>query len=154
MVMFEVILSVLTGGATGILGSVLGKVFNIFDYWVEEKKADGEHTRVIEMTRLNHELRSEELETEREIVMEEQAGKQRAASYEHDMSAGVSYPWVAAILRLMRPCITLVLIAIVWYVFATTEDFAQRETIVQSVIYMCSTAVLWWFGDRAMRPKK
>ena len=152
--MFEVILSVLTGGATGILGSVLGKVFNIFDYWVEEKKKDGEHTRTIEMTRLNHELRSQELETEREIVMEEQAGKQRAASYRHDMSAGLSYPWVAAILRLMRPVLTLTLVIIVWYIYATSNDIAQQETIIQSVIYMASTAVLWWFGDRAMRPKK
>lgn len=152
--MFDMILSVLTGGATGILGSVLGKLFNFADYWIEAKKADANHARTIEMTQLQHDLRSQELETEREIVMEEQAGKQRSASYQHDMSTGLSYPWVAAVLRLVRPVLTIALIAIVWYVFATTEDFGQRETIIQSVIFMCSTAVLWWFGDRAMRPKK
>ena len=152
--MFDLLLRVLTGGATGILGSVLGKLFNFADYWVESKKADDEHVRTIEMTRLNHELRSQELEIEREIIMEEQAGKQRSASYSHDMSAGLSYPWVAAVLRLIRPVLTLMLIIIVWYIFSTSEDIGQRETIIHSVIYMTSTAVLWWFGDRAMRPKK
>mgnify|MGYP000450983426 FL=1 len=152
--MFDLLLGVLTGGATGILGSVLGKLFNFADYWVESKKADDEHTRTIEMTRLNHELRSEELENEREIVMEEQAGKQRNASYHHDMSAGLSYPWVAAVLRLIRPALTLMLICIVWFIYATSNDIGQQETIIHSVIYMTSTAVLWWFGDRAMRPKK
>ena len=151
--MFDLLLGVLTGGATGILGSVLGKLFNFADYWVESKKADDEHVRTIEMTRLNHELRSQELEIEREIIMEEQAGKQRSASYSH-MSAGLSYPWVAAVLRLIRPVLTLMLIIIVWYIFSTSEDIGQRETIIHSVIYMTSTAVLWWFGDRAMRPKK
>jgi hypothetical protein len=154
MVMWDVLLSVVTGGATGVLGSLIGKAFSFVDYWVEEKKKDGEHARTIEMTRLNAELRSEELEQERAIVMEEQAGKQRAASYRHDMSAGVSYPWVAAILRLVRPTLTLMLIVIVWYIYATSKDLAQQETILQSVIYMCSTAVLWWFGDRAMKGKK
>ena len=103
---------------------------------------------------MNAELRSQELENEQEIVREEQAGKARSASYRHDMSAGISYPWVAAVLRLIRPALTLMLIAIVWYIYATTNDLAQQETIIQSVIYMCSTAVLWWFGDRAMKGKK
>tara|TARA_R110000824_G_scaffold45032_2_gene130597 strand:+ start:535 stop:993 length:459 start_codon:yes stop_codon:yes gene_type:complete len=152
--MFEMILSVLTGGATGILGSLIGKAFGFLDFFIEEKKKDNDHARTIEMTRLSAELRSEELENERAIVEEEQAGKQRAASYRHDMSAGVSYPWVAAILRLVRPTLTLMLIAIVWYIYATSNDIAQQETIIQSVIYMTSTAVLWWFGDRAMKGKK
>jgi hypothetical protein len=150
----EFLLSVLTGGATGILGSVLGKVFSFADFWMEEKKSNNDHQRTIEMTRLQHDLRSQELETEREIVMEEQAGKQRAASYRHDMSAGASYPWVAAILRLIRPVLSMSLIAMTWYIYETSMDLAQQEYILQSVIYMTSTAVLWWFGDRAMRPKK
>jgi lysophospholipid acyltransferase (LPLAT)-like uncharacterized protein len=62
--------------------------------------------------------------------------------------------WVAATLRLIRPVLTILLVVIVWYIFSTTEDLAQQETIIQSVIYMASTAVLFWFGDLAMRPKK
>ena len=133
--MMDMIFSVLTGGATGILGSVLGKAFNFVDMYVDERKAAGEHQRTIEMHRLQAELRADELENEMTGVE-------------------VPYPWVAACLRLMRPLLTVMLVGIVWYIYASSDDLAQQETIIQSVIYMSSTAVLWWFGDRAMRPKK
>ena len=152
--MMDMIFSVLTGGATGILGSVLGKIFNFADVFIEEKKAKGEHERTMEMHRLQAELRADELENERAIVEEQSAGAARVASYSMMTQVEIPYPWVAAILRLMRPALTIMLVGIVWYVYASSNDLAQQETIIQSVIYMASTAVLWWFGDRAMRPKK
>ena len=78
----EFILSVLTGGATGIIGSVIGKVFGFVDGYLEEKKKDKEHTRTIEMTRLQSELRSQELESEREIVQTQQDGQIKTAAYD------------------------------------------------------------------------
>ena len=150
----EFLASVLSGGMTGILGSVIGKAFNFLDMWAEEKKAEGEHKRTMEMHRLQSELRSEELENERLIVEEEAASAARLASYTMMTGVEVPYPWVAAILRLMRPTLTVMLVGLVFYIYANSQDFAQQETIIQSVIYMSSTAVLWWFGDRAMQPKK
>ena len=107
----------------------------------------------MEMTRLQNELRSEELESELGIVEAQAAGDAKTASYAHDISAGVSYPWVAAILRLVRPLLTFALIGLMLFIYIRISDLAQQEAIIQSVIYMSSTAVLWWFGDRAMRPK-
>jgi hypothetical protein len=144
----------MTGGATGILGSVLGKLFNFADVYIEEKKAKGEHERTMEMHRLQSELRADELENERAIVEEQSAGAARVAAYSMMTGVEVPYPWVAAILRLIRPVLTIMLVAIVWYIYASSDDIAQQETIIQSVIFMASTAVLFWFGDRAMRPKK
>ena len=152
--MMDMIFSVLTGGATGILGSVLGKVFNFADVFIEEKRAKGEHERTIEMHRLQSELRADELESELAIVQEQSAGAAQVASYAMMTGVEVPYPWVAAILRLMRPLLTVMLVGLVWYIYASSDDLAQQETIIQSVIYMSSTAVLWWCGDRAMRPKK
>ena len=152
--MMDMIFSVLTGGATGILGSVLGKVFNFADVFIEERRAKGEHERTIEMHRVQSELRADELESELAIVQEQSAGAAQVASYAMMTGVEVPYPWVAAILRLMRPLLTVMLVGIVWYIYASSDDLAQQETIIQSVIYMSSTAVLWWFGDRAMRPKK
>ena len=152
--MWDVIGSVMTGGATGILGSVLGKLFNFADVYIEEKKAKGEHERTMEMHRLQSELRADELENERAIVEEQSAGAARVASYSMMAGVEVPYPWVAAVLRLIRPVLTIMLVAIVWYIYASSDDIAQQETIIQSVIFMASTAVLFWFGDRAMRPKK
>ena len=65
-----------------------------------------------------------------------------------------SYHWVAAILRLIRPVLTILVVVFVWYIFSTTEDLGQQETIIQSVIYMASTTVLLLLGDRDMRPEK
>ena len=152
--MWDVIGSVMTGGATGILGSVLGKLFNFADVYIEEKKAKGEHERTMEMHRLQSELRADELENERAIVEEQSAGAARVAAYSMMTGVEVPYPWVAAILRLIRPVLTIMLVAIVWYIYASSDALAQQETIIQSVIFMASTAVLFWFGDRAMRPKK
>ena len=152
--MWDVIGSVMTGGATGILGSVLGKLFNFADVYIEEKKAKGEHERTMEMHRLQSELRADELEHERAIVEEQSAGAARLAAYSMMTGVEVPYPWVAAILRLIRPVLTIMLVAIVWYIYASSDDIAQQETIIQIVIFMASTAVLFWFGDSAMRPKK
>jgi hypothetical protein len=152
--MVDVLMSVMSGGVTGILGSVIGKVFNFVDMWAEEKKKDKDHIRTIELTRLNAELRADEMENELAIVEEEQAGAAKVAAYTMFQDVAVPYPFVAAILRLIRPVLTIMLISIVWYIFATTEDASQKEMIIQSVIWMSSTATMFWFGDRALRPKK
>lgn len=152
--MFDFLTSALTGGATGILGSVLGKAFSFLDSWQAEKKAKNEHGRTMEMLNLQNQLRSRELESERGIVEAEQDGIAKAASYTHDMSAGISYPWVAAVLRLVRPVLTFSMIGLMLFIYISISDLAQQESIIQSVIWLNSTAVLWWFGDRAMRPKK
>ena len=41
--MFELIGTALTGGLTGVVGSVIGKAFSFLDAWQEEKKATNEH---------------------------------------------------------------------------------------------------------------
>ena len=79
--MLDVLMSVMSGGLTGILGSVIGKVFGFVDGYLEEKKKDKEHVRVIEMTRLQSELRPGELENERVNVEEEQASRAKVAAY-------------------------------------------------------------------------
>jgi hypothetical protein len=147
----DIIGTVVTGGATGIIGSIIGKVFGFVEAWQEEKKEQRTHERTLAMLEVQHKHRSADLENERLIVQEEQDGKIKNASYLHDRSAGLSYPWVAAILRLIRPVLTIGLIIILWLIYKTTTDVAQQEEIVLSVIYMSSTAVLWWFGDRAMK---
>ena len=151
--MFDFLLTAISGGATGIFGSVLGKAFSFIDSWQAEKKAKNDHARIMEMTRLQTELRSQELESELGIVEAQAASDAKTASYQHDISVGVSYPWVAAILRLVRPLLTFALIGLMTFIYIRVSDLAQQEAIIQSVIYMASTGVLWWFGDRAMRPK-
>ncbi|ANS04748.1 hypothetical protein [uncultured Mediterranean phage] len=138
--MLELLGTVLTGGATGIIGSILGKAFGFLEYWVEEKKKDNDHQRTLEMLEMQGKLRAEDRENE-----------QRIASYTHDTGIGMGSQWVIDLIRLVRPCLTFLLIIIVFVIYFS--DPVGRDTIEASVIFMASTATLWWFGERAMRKK-
>jgi hypothetical protein len=151
--MLDLLATVLTGGATGIIGSVLGKAFSFLDYWVEEKKADGEHARTLELLNLQNKIGAEENERELAIAEATTAGNLRMASYEHDASMGAGSAWVVDILRLIRPILTVMLIVLVAMIFFHNDDAGDKATIVASVIYLCSSAVTWWFGDRTLRKK-
>ena len=151
--MFDLIGTVLTGGATGVIGSVIGKLFGFVDYYVEEKKAAKDHLRTIEMLRLQNEIGAEENEREMAVAQADADSNMRMASYQHDAMVGTSSVWVSNILRLVRPVLTLSLIILVGILYFS-PDMGGKATIEASVIYMSSSAVLWWFGDRALRPKK
>jgi len=151
--MFELIGTVLTGGATGIIGSVLGKAFGFLDFWVEEKKADKDHARTLEMLELQSKLGAEESERELAIAEATAASSMRLASYGHDTGIGISSTWVVDLLRLVRPLLTFVLIVLVGMLYFSA-DAGGKATIEASVLYMASSATLWWFGDRAMTRKR
>jgi hypothetical protein len=150
--MLDLLGTVLTGGATGIIGSIIGKAFSFLDFWVEEKKADGDHARTVALLELQNRLGAEESERELEIAKTTAAGNARTASYQHDIALSGGSMWVVDILRLIRPILTFTLIILVGILYFKAAP-GGRDTIEISVIYMCSSAVLWWFGDRAMRKK-
>ena len=66
--MLDTLLTVATGGASGLLGSVISKGFSIFDNMQQEKKNQRDHERTMEMHRLDAELRTEERENELAIA--------------------------------------------------------------------------------------
>jgi len=150
--MLELLGTVLTGGATGIIGSIIGKAFSFLDFWVEEKKAASEHDRTVALLELQSRLGAEENERELQIVEAKAAGDARTASYQHDISLGHGSVWVTDILRLVRPILTIALIGVTLTLYLKANA-GGRDMIEISVIYMTSSAVLWWFGDRAMRKK-
>ena len=139
--MLDLLGTVLTGGATGIVGSVLGKAFSFLDAWQEEKKAGADHLRTLEMLKLQGEMKADEAENEMQI-----------ASYTHDTGAGTASLFVINTLRLIRPILTFSLIGLLGILYFQS-DAGGKATIEASVIFMASSSVLWWFGDRALRKK-
>ena len=139
--MLDLLGTVLTGGATGIVGSVLGKAFSFLDAWQEEKKAGADHLRTLEMLKLQGEMKADEAENEMQI-----------ASYTHDTSAGTASLFVINTLRLIRPILTFSLIGLLGILYFQS-DAGGKATIEASVIFMASSAVLWWFGSREFRKK-
>jgi hypothetical protein len=150
--MFELLGTVLTGGVTGIIGSVIGKAFSFLDAWQEEKKATNEHGRTLELLELQNKIGAEENEREMAITQSKIDADSRVASYSHDSMAGTGSIWVIDLLRLVRPVLTFSLIILVGILYFKAIP-AGRATIEASVIYLCSSSCLWWFGDRAMRKK-
>ena len=149
--MLDTLMTVLTGGATGIIGSIMGKAFSFLDFWVEEKKADKDHARTLELLELQNKIGAEESERELAISEANAAADIRAASYTHDSATGVGSSWVVNVLRLVRPVLTFTLIVLVGMIYF--NEPITRDMIEASCLYMMSSAVLWWFGDRALRKK-
>jgi len=139
--MLDLLGTVLTGGATGIVGSILGKAFSFLDAWQAEKAASADHQRTLEMMEVQSKMKAGEAENE-----------MRIASYTHDTGTGQSAEWVTNILRLVRPVLTFSLIGLVLVLYLEAQP-PGRDMIEASVVYMMSSAVLWWFGDRALRKK-
>ena len=152
--MLDLIANVLTGGATGLIGSVLSKAIGLFE--ARQKRKDRALEFEHELRLLDRQAAMAEVETESAlaIAQAEAAAQARAASYAHDTGTGRPHRWVVSTLRLVRPVLTVTLIALVGVVFFATNDAGDRATIVASLIYMASSAVLWWFGDRAMTRDK
>ena len=149
--MLELLGTVLTGGATGIIGSLLGKAFSFVDYCVEAKKADAEHERTKELLLLQSQIGKDESERELAIAEAHAASDIRMESMRHDSAAGIGSVGVVNFLRLVRPILTFTLIMLVGFIYF--NEPVSRQSIEASCLYMMSSAVLWWFGDRALRKK-
>jgi len=143
----ETILTALLGGSTGILGTVIGKVATYF-----ERKQDME----MRLAEFAHEARlqemqmaSDQLERESEQAIQEMATYQatRAQSYKHDDAYGKPYRWVITLLRLVRPLLTVLLIALTAVLFFNLDQGGKND-IAQQVIFLTGMAISWWFGDR------
>ncbi len=152
--MWDLLASALFGAGTGGIGLLFGGITKAFTWWAEAKEKEAEHRRVIEMTKLQHDLRSQELEIEREITLEDAAARLRQASYTHDSNTGTASQWVIDTLRLVRPSLTGALIVLLAIIYLTIADFGAKQEIVSSVIYMAVSSVTWWFGDRMTKAKK
>ena len=152
--MFGVISSVLTGGATGLIGSLLSKGIGIFEASQRRKDKALEYEQELKLLDKQAALKTAETENELAIANAETAASLREASYSHDSSMGKPHRWVVDVLRLVRPVLTAFLLILVGGIYFTSNDFAMKAGVIDSVLFMTSSAVTWWFGDRSLQSKK
>ena len=157
--MFDLIATVVSGGATGIIGSVVGGAFKWLDRRDAAREADAVRAHELSLQRLAIETRAAETESERAIVEAETAGAALAASYRHDRAAPPATPWVADVKAMVRPALTFALILLTAAIYFALDDGASgaaelRAYVVNTVVYTTSAAVLWWFGDRAREMRR
>ena len=150
--MFDIIATVLSGGATGIVGSAIGTVGRFLEKRQELKQMQLEFDQELQLQQLQMTARKDELESEQAIVQVQADSDIKAASYAHDASYGPTTPIIASILRFIRPVLTFGLLGFSGYIFFSVQN---EPTIVRElsnqIMFLTTTAVAWWFGDRSLR---
>lgn len=144
----EVLLSILGGGATGLLGTIFSRMFGFFEVQKEREF-------ILHKYKLDAQERARERESEAAIAADNAAATILESSYAHDTNIGAASQWVINLLRLVRPVITLLLwflVALIWLTVEEQYDF--KGQIISTVLYCATAATLWWFGTRDRREKK
>ncbi len=149
------LLTMIAGPATGLLGSLAGGAVRYFERRQRIREMEIEHAHELRLQELNLKARGEELENERLIARAEADAASLRASYRHDASAGPAHRWVASALRLVRPALTLGLVAVGAAIYFASgpadmiEGRTVREHTALTLLYLAEVAVTWWFADRA-----
>ena len=150
--MFDIIASVLTGGATGIIGSLIGTVGRFFEKKQQLKEMTLQFDQEYKLQELQISSRREEAESERAIAELQAESEIKTASYAHDASYGITTLTIASILRFVRPVLTFLLLAFTVYIFwQVSENPSIVHELSNQIMFLTTTAVAWWFGDRSLR---
>ena len=158
--MLEAALALLTGGATGVLGTLLNFGIKVF-----EDRA--RHRRELDLRRLDIELaQAEAVSAERVAAIEADAARDGAewnAMRESIRDAGREWStegsgWLVfseVVRRLTRPGLTLLFVALTGAIYFTVADGDIRVRVVDTVLYLATATTTWWFGSRMIaRPAK
>ena len=159
--MLDSVLALLSGGATGIIGTVATGVFE----HLGQRRRDAQE---LQLRRLDIEMMGvEAAAAERQAVLAMESAEIQAESVAMQASyreAGKRWSsvgeggWIVAVdvvRGLTRPVLTagLVVLTGAIYYSTTPDEAAIRERIIATVLYGMSAALVWWFGDRRRRPK-
>jgi len=145
--------TLLMGPATGLLGSLFGGVMKYFEKKQEMEAQAIKQAHEVTLLQMNIAARGEEMENEAMIAQVAATADMVSASYQHDASYGTSNPWINGALRMIRPILTIGLIALTTLIFLKANE-AEQSKIILTVLYMTEVAVTWWFADRARGSKK
>lgn len=147
------------GGLVGLVGTALGRVFGVVEARV--KREDRRLEMAHEKDKWDHEaellaaqLEARKVETELAVMVEDARGswKGLAASIDAEAKIGASYPWVEAVRSLTRPALTVLLVMILFVAWTSNSlTVEQRSSLMNALVFAATTAVVWWFGDRAPR---
>ncbi len=172
----DIIAAIFGGGATGLLGSFIGKIFDYFH--TKAEYAHRERMAEVEMQHLKMEIERDVVVARAEAMakMEEAAAKTQAASYAADKRAYLPSSaisggdrgiiWLMALVDfirgLIRPALTLFLSVVAWLIYRQTaviletagrnitpqQAYDLNRTVTLGLLYLAFTAVGWWFGSR------
>lgn len=161
-----------SGGVFGFLGAAVGGVFKYFQTRQQQKFEEKKWNHELALIDKEHEREREEDEHEIAVVSQKGAWQGLSTSIQADASVGDNYKLVNAVKTLYRPALTTGLVLIAYIIFKDlsamlggtgtsvimpgilTPQQVKDLLIydVNSLVFSASTAVVWWFGDRAFAP--
>lgn len=160
--MTDLILSVLTGGATGIIGTVASGLLGFFNQ--RQKQSHELALRRLDNETMDkeaawavrqEEVRAEGVETAAEWEGLKASYAEASVRWSQGMPLTRGQSWamvmVDVVRGLMRPVLTtglVVMVGITYYHTDGTEGIQLEERIVATILYLATAAVLWWFGSR------
>ena len=154
----DAILALLSGGATGLLGTGLGFVMRYFES--KQKQANELALRQADMEMLRAEAEVAATIEARRAESEESRASWQALGESYQAattrwSTGNS-PWlvvVDVVRGLIRPTLTAAFCILTGAIYYSTQDPDITTRVVATVLYLTTVMVTWWFGERATKPK-
>ena len=163
--MLDLLMGVLSGGVTGLLGTVISGGMKFFE---NRQK----HAHDLAIMQAENEQMVVEAQIAKDVAELDMESKDRTAawsaleaSYKEStsrISTGDS-AWlimVDVVRGLMRPAITLGTLTLMGVIYFTVaqgmvgpDNIPVQVTIIQTVLYIATTSVLWWFGTRNLSKK-
>lgn len=169
--LLETVLSLVSGGATGLLGSVISRVA---DFKLEKMR--GEHKLLMvdketEQMKLESEYKITVVNRESEAAEDVAASQALSASYQADSASylaaatgkvsaffmgfvdfmrGIIRPGMTIYLTILTTIIAMQLHSIIDWAdtLSPQELYATWREVINTVLYLTTSAVLWWFGSR------
>jgi len=181
MSILDIVLSVVSGGATGLLGAGMQLLFGWLGKREDRKNLEMRNAHEIALRKADAEIMAQEwaartkvAETEADAAKDVEASRAFAASFKMEpvrYSDGVKPAgWqrgalvlVDVVRGLIRPGLTIYLCAVTTLIYFQARGLLAQENldaaqalalmdrIIQTVLYLTTTCVLWWFGTRMER---
>lgn len=177
MSILDSVLSVISGGATGLIGTA---VQSVYQYKTRQLDIDLEKTKAaneIEKIKLDIEMQKQEWSSRTQIATIQTTGevdKADAAAlvasydmepkqYSEKSLLTHGQEWIMVLLdalrAIIRPGLTVYLCVVTSLIYFETRGliqivdnqtnaFALLEKLVNTILYVTTTCILWWFGSR------
>ena len=158
--MLDALMAVVSGGATGLLGTVVSGATAYF----ERRQR---HQQEMDLRQVDLQIaRAEGASAENVAAVEAEALESTAAWRAFEASHRASTvrwssgdsKWLVAVdvvRGLLRPALTVAFLAFMGWIYATMPFVAPENLggrLVDTVLYLATTCTLWWFGTRPKPP--
>ena len=178
MGLLEIVGTIVSGGATGLIGVVAQRVADYKNKQLDMQLEAQRFSHEVEKRKIDMEIMKQEWAGRAQVAVEEARGAEAVAdakalaasfamepqSYVGDRKLTSRQVWLMVLLDVLRgsirPVLTIylcVLTTYVWFQVQTVLGKQQLDVagavavwnlVVQTILYLTTTCVLWWFGTR------